>query len=649
MTSPTPSAGNAPPSASTGRLTRGLRLAYRGDHLALIFIAVGAAGYAALWLSVHQSIRALGDADGFLGTLASLSVGLTIAALLWSVWKDWRWLHNEEADIVHLDRQFEQPADDPLTWQSRVKSVLANASGGARRSVNTLLDDRVWALLEAPGGRHRALNEAEFRASAHSRAAAVGSGARYVSGLLLLLTVLGTFIGIKSVLPDLAAALGQLTQTSGVTDPALLTRALGGITAAFGSNLNALLGSIALGVVSFGVSAGRQHTLARLEQVSAAYVYPLAVTRSREADLASAVTKLEIASENFGGIGNELATFGDAIKELGSSVAGSLDSTRKAIQTLLTQQRAQVADQSKQIVDKLEGKISDTAVAVQQATVLYGSIAGTLTDRADAMGAVAAEMARATDELRRTREQFGEYVDSATRTLDRRLEQVERSVGRQVELYERVETSLTALVRDAGQLATAVQEGERRRQERELAQEAALHALDHRVADVVGERLADAGQRLGATLGQLPTSVYEGTVAGVQALVPELARVLQPPPPVVVPEPTVSVVPAPSLDERLARDLVDVLRRLETHMARPSLPQRVQGSVGGLLDRLTGKSRQRTRAAGVVRVRYDAPAPTPIHVEPMPPETTSGVTADVAVMPPSTTPSASEATLTDGR
>ena len=463
-----------------------------------------------------------------------LSLALTILGFGWSWVKDWRWLRSEEHDVEFM---LHGPGkEDP-------RRVLFDDHAGGQPFVRTLIDDRVIRLLGvndiAPS--IQLVHESELRAVAVWRSANVGTFARYISGLLLLLTVLGTFVGVKSALEPLTTALQQGLADN--VDPAALAGPLQNVAAAFGSNLTALVGAIALGLGAFALSLGRQSFLARLEQASSLYIYPhvedkspaarLAVAADRIGEVAATTERLTQASvemsraaSKVGDASQNVGSLSDAIQDLSDTVGTSLGQTREAIQALLAKQASQVADQSRQVVDRIERQLSDTATSVQHATAIYGTLVERLSAQQQTMDDATIAMNSAAKELLETRISFGRYVDDAKRVIDDRLESIARSTAglndvlsqqllatrRTQKRYRHMDQSLGQLVNHAESLGMALQEDERRRRE-------SAKGLGDKIAEAVFVRLQEPLDAL--------TESTKGIVAGTAGIENVLSGVPQ--------------------------------------------------------------------------------------------------------------------------
>jgi hypothetical protein len=531
-----------------------------------------------------------------LGRLNQLSLTLAALAFLWSWLKDWRWLHAEEKDIAKLFA-------DAATQRDPLKVLRPTRRVRGSLSVETLLDDRVRRAL-LTNDEEVSVRESELRAVAVWRSATIGSFARYASGLLLLFTVLGTFLGVKASLEPLQEALLRSSGPDAAASAALLAKPLGNVAEAFGSNLTALVGAITLGLAAWALSIGRQNMLARLEQSSSLYVYPKVKRTGPLHQLAGAAREIgkagagmSAAAAQLGGVRetivnelsgvrealvDQLGTLGDSVGDFSASIDDSLKQTRHMLKALLEQQAAQVADESRRAVDKIERQITDTTVAVQQATTLYASMVGRLQQDVDTISHSSRTLSEALGELKQARESFGAYADSASRTLDNRLGALEESNRRQLVLsrrtyarYRRMDKSLLGLLAHAGALSTAIGEAEERRRE-------ALVALDERTAKEVQtllepsfQALRQSVEQLGNQLTQLPGAVGVAVATAMQER--------RAPPPSRQPEPTEpGRNSAVDLEATVAR-LASVLERIDDRASRP------------LWHRIIGKNSRRSR------------------------------------------------------
>lgn len=518
----------------------------RGDHLALALVLLGAllflAGTAGSYLF---GLVAWGELSAPLRGLNVLSLLLATFAFAWSVASDWWWLHQEESDIEFVLQEGRhavelvllEPAQRAEALRGRGAAAVADAVVDDARTravasprVRTLIDDRVLRVSRVAaegetGGTGAGVREAEMRALALSRSARVGGAARYVSGLLLLLTVLGTFVGVKSALPGLVGAL-DLASGGGdaVSAAAQMQSALRDVAAAFGSNLNALIGAIALGVAGFGLGAGRQSMLARLEQASSLYVYSRLGQGGSTSHFTAALRQLGQASGNLGGIATHLEGLGTSIEGLSQSVESSLETTTETLQSILRQQREEVKQESRQAADKVERQLTETLLLVREATDLYEVLAAELKERNEGFTEASEGLRGALRELGETRGAFTTYADSATRTLDARLKEVELSVRRQAAVarrtyraHEQIRLSLGELLVQAGQVAGMLGRAEEERRR-------ALQGIEVAVAETVADRFGVVHREFEASLSSIPDRVRAGVESALGAALAELAK-----------------------------------------------------------------------------------------------------------------------------
>lgn len=566
----------APPhSEEPGRsIADRLKPPFRGDLLAALLLAIASGLLVAAVATLARARIISFDSDiPFLSELSVVSLILTIAAFLWSWGKDWRWLHAEEHDIEGLLSN-EQAQRDPKLLLHR-----GHTTHGTRR-IETLLDDRVTRVLTM-SPEAAPLRESELRAVALWRSATLGSLARYTSGLLLLMTVFGTFLGVKSSLGPLGQALLQSASGGSTATANALAVPLARVATAFGANLMALIGAITLGLGAWALSVGRQNMLARLEQASSLYLYPFVKQRGPLDHLAGAAQQIRAAaagmtsaagtltqvnatiSQELGGVRDSLAdqlgSLGDSVGDFSASIDDSLKQTREALKQLVVRQASDAAEESRRTVDRVERQITDTTIAVQQATALYGSLVTRLEADAVTVSESLRTLGDTLAEVRSQREAFAHYADSATRTLETRLARLEESGRRQLEVaeathqrYQQIHSSLTDLTTHIVVLSATLAESERRNRE---AQSEVAETTARRVAELLRPMMSTVDERLGTlatTLGILPEQISRAV------------RESAPPLPMTLPSgPT-----PPDLRPALER-LSGVLDRFDKRMSQP--------------------------------------------------------------------------------
>jgi hypothetical protein len=500
-----------------------LRPPTRGDHIALLLTLVGLGVFVASFV-VRPRQTELATS---LSLLNGLSLLLTLLAFLWSIFKDLKWLHREELDIefvlglppggdIRAVRQARPGEHQGIL--GRVFQLFGLAPGGGA-GVETLLDDRATRVFSVKDGAadEGTVQEGELRAIAMSRSSFVGACARYVAGVLLLMTVLGTFIGVKEALPGLVEALQNAGTSEGI-NPIRFAGALDKVSSAFGSNLSALLGSIALGLAAFGLGIGRQMMLARLEQASGELY--LEIRRSASGStLSAAISQLADASGKMIGVADTLDGFKDAIDDFSSASDESLAGTRQMLTTLLDQQNVRLVERNREEVTRLERQMTETATAVQQATLEFTALVATLRNQDNVVKVMTDRMDRAIVQMDLSRSEFSAFADGATRTISDRLEQLARGSRRQarygkqaVEQYELIHRGLEQMVGEARTLSTAIASAESVRL-------ASAENLARGTAETVAAMINPAVTLLMENVGALPGAVSTGVREGLKDVI----------------------------------------------------------------------------------------------------------------------------------
>jgi hypothetical protein len=367
----------------------------RGDGPARAYLAAGAAFYGVFTLMFIGSLmssrpdkgRALlelfGISDhvnGIILVLIVSGIALTVYAA-WTVWRDAALLRREEDDVDWvLDRRREglmlvfAPAGEREARFARGERTIRP---GESAHVETLVDDRVRRVHQSRtegGATHMPVEE--LRGIAETRTASYGHVARFVSSLLLLLAVLGTFAGVKTALPSLIEAVGA---ADGATQGSIVGP-LRNVADAFGGNALALVGAIAVGLMAQGLSVGRRNLLERLELASAEYIYDNRRTHNADPLLAAVETlsltagEVHNASTAFLGIEGSL----EALSESFRTAFGSLNDT---LSEVMAAQDEQLHRRTAQALGSLEGKVASLADAVRGNTASYQGLVDRIGER----------------------------------------------------------------------------------------------------------------------------------------------------------------------------------------------------------------------------------------------------------------------------
>ena len=170
-------------------------------------------------------------------------------------------------DVVLLDREAE------------AISRLTTGADLGERYKDTITAHRADGLAEFRRINASAPHARELlRAQAGVEFARFGTRTRFIASSLLLLAVIGTFVGMKTAIPNLAQAIrygsdSGATSGSASVNTSTIQSALEEVANAFGSNFLAILGALALGVAAYGAAADRRRLMVSLEQESERTLY----------------------------------------------------------------------------------------------------------------------------------------------------------------------------------------------------------------------------------------------------------------------------------------------------------------------------------------------------------------------------------------
>jgi hypothetical protein len=388
------------------------------------------AGFALfLWITLYLWLQGLITPEStLLLWLARISIGLTVIGFVVSLGYDTRRLWREERAIQFLLGV--APANDPLS------ELVARAR--ALRAEGTLAGDLARRVDQASPGA-QVPTAAELRGIASAHTAQLGGAARFISQLLLLLTVLGTFLGVREALPELVRTLGASTGPGSLSSTTL-TAALSAVGDAFGSNLGALLGSIALGAAAYGLGAGRQAMLARLELASVQHVYPALRRRSVEDADTEMLRQLCAATQSL----TSLAGLTDAMKDLKDEVSLSSGRTARLLKRALRQERGVVLEDTRQQVSTLEGLVTDVVMMVRANAVEYTTIAQALANRDRDFGTAVQGIGTVADKLDKVTESHGANVKGMASDLLKVFSQIQITLGQATAVSTAVRQDLGA-------------------------------------------------------------------------------------------------------------------------------------------------------------------------------------------------------------
>ena len=232
---------------------------------------------------------------------------------------------------------------------------------------NTLVADRVRRVAQAKAaGATADAMRASFRADSASRAAAIGATTRYLASTLLLLSVIGTFAGMKAALPGLYAAVQQPSLAAPAGTPANSPRvdidgqnihdALKHVADAFGANFLALVGALGLSVISFGATVDRRRVLVSLERVSDQRLHRL-LHSERQLVAQAFVDQLKDSLQDVGTIATQIGGLRQAIRDFTGGTTTAIETFQSSlngqIRAEFLQAHRDIAEQVSHVVPEL--------------------------------------------------------------------------------------------------------------------------------------------------------------------------------------------------------------------------------------------------------------------------------------------------------
>lgn len=407
-----------------------LDLPQRGDRIALRWWGVGVAAYLGLSLVFVVTLlsqggrapaagadsaavradtlrRGFGEIVG-LGhdpnyTVAALViagialVAVTLVLVLQEIYEPRIGLRDEEQDVEWVRRHgreglglvFAVPAERDRLFAAGERSIPHE-----KQTVETLVDDRVWHVIQARRNPAASgVSPEELRGIAQQRTLRFGSFARYASSLLLLLAVLGTFAGVKTALPELITALS----TAG-TDTGSVVAPLQKVADAFGGNALALIGAIAVGLAGHGMAVGRRHFLERLEIVSVKYIYGDESAQTTDT-LQAAVHALRRTADEFKSSNGALLGIEASLETLGSDFKSAISTLDDRIVQALTQQEKGMYERTSTRLQEVEKYVGELADAVRGNALQYTALIDQVGARASESRGALGEMQRANERL----------------------------------------------------------------------------------------------------------------------------------------------------------------------------------------------------------------------------------------------------------
>lgn len=309
------------------------------------------------------------------------------------------------------------------------------------------------------------------RQRAVAATASLGAAQRQIASTLIILTVLGTFIGVKDALPGLSNAIEMGQATGNVrtrTDPrpsvtaiepassaraaepgAEVSAALDAIEGAFGANLLSLLGAIVLSSFAYGLQRGRSDLLTQLETESGKRFYIFLPLASDTSAIVQAVTALRSTVGGISGVESAIHSLNGQLRDF----SGSLDS---AVQRMGLDVSAAMNARSLQSEQAIERQLTElvavmrlSVAALDRTAVAYAGlvkglesrdvdvelIVDTMSAASKSLGALSTPLAEATQGLTEAQAAFssvsktnvavlGEHALTSKRVLEDALEAI---------------------------------------------------------------------------------------------------------------------------------------------------------------------------------------------------------------------------------
>ena len=456
------------------RRMRMLTLPQRGDVIANRLWWAGVAAYGLLATVLYGSLAATnGGFSTALKSIAGYSGGhfnyavlvLVLAGFSLTLWaalylrRDISQIREEEIDIEWVDKYKSEGL--PYVFEEAGKREGLFKAGVHRDGtyspdirVETLIDDRVRRTHMSGDVGGRSSSE-ELRIIADRRTARWGAVARYVSSLLLLLAVLGTFAGVKTALPPLIAAVGQ---SNGDTMSALQAP-LEAVASAFGGNALALIGAIAVGLMAQGIAFGRRNLLERLELVSTEYIYGDSLASSSD-PMQAALEMFKVSSKDFRDAAGAIAGIESGLEHLGAQFSQSFSELGEKLTEIADRSGDEMFDKTARNLSALQSRVGELSDAVYANAQIYAGLAPSLQYRAEETRAALAEMDRTNRQLTTAMEMIGAASRSATELTTQAsaaLASVDHASGRIAVASEQTEQSVAALTLVIGQVKPRVE------------------------------------------------------------------------------------------------------------------------------------------------------------------------------------------------
>jgi hypothetical protein len=433
----------------------------RGDNVARWWLVGGIVSYAIFIFLLYVgalnasdggaqeallSLIGLGDHQN-LTMLALVVIGVVVFVLaLASAFRDWRRLGMEEADVEWVLSHPNAaglvfaPARERATMYDAGKRDLEHAE----MQVETLMDDRVRRLITMQLDQSARVSPDDLRRLAEVRLAALGTGGRFASGLLLLLAVLGTFAGVKASLPRLIDAVSATSSTLG---NAAIAAPLESVAAAFGANSLALIGAISLGIIAHGIVAGRRNLLDRMELASEPLYHGLHHGDNRD-PLRDAVNALLDTGRSMKETGASLEHLDVGVANLAGIFTEAFEKLSQDLGQLSVQQQRLLTEQTATELQRLQERVAQMGEVVDANTRLYQGLVESVTTRSrESQELVTSSITaiRRLDEGLRAVSSLEARVEVASAALDERAARLDSETEHFAQRVERVGETVMAV------------------------------------------------------------------------------------------------------------------------------------------------------------------------------------------------------------
>jgi hypothetical protein len=329
----------------------------------------------------------------------------------------------------------------------------------------------------------------------------IGAVPRFLSSLLLLLAVTGTFLGMRKALPPLVAAIQAKDSNHAVAS------ALQEVTNAFGANFVALIGALALAVAGFGAARSRRDLTMAIESLLDEHLLSRLPAGLEATVVERLISELRASVHEMTGTGQQLGDLRTSIDRFADTLGNAVDQVQGTL--LTTIQRDLVGNQNRliQSLDLIREGVVTHARAAEATAISYEGMASSLTAQHSTLAAATKDVTEAARRL----EESTRFVDANIKAASVAIEGVAPRLGALATELHALTGSLGASDAETRHVVEA--QGSRVVQALGVVTERA-GTLAQDVAALRGamprwELLAPALEGIGVTLSELPRSQRE--------------------------------------------------------------------------------------------------------------------------------------------